>query len=144
MRYQARNIRGSQPSVARLTYFQDKYLALDLKYRNEDEWRQCFRLEATENRPIKIPSTAYLGFSAETGDLSDNHDIVSVTTSSIYPVGNQNGMPTRRGSSKRGAEASHGGWIWFLFKCFLFLALCAGGYAGYTSYRVKQRRYAMF
>ena len=77
----ARGIRGATvPTRARLSYFQDKSLKLELMYKQEDQWELCFQT----NEPPTIPSVAYLGFSAETGELSDNHDIVNVFTKNLY------------------------------------------------------------
>ncbi|KAL8673013.1 MAG: hypothetical protein Q9168_002536, partial [Polycauliona sp. 1 TL-2023] len=60
---QARGIRtASNPTKIRLTYFQEKSLKVDLMYKSENEWTECF-----ETGPLTLPSVAYLGFSAETG-----------------------------------------------------------------------------
>ncbi|GAB1204874.1 hypothetical protein APSETT445_003538 [Aspergillus pseudonomiae] len=65
----ARGLRGASiPTKARLTYFQDKSLTLDLQYKSEDSWTNCFTLTAPETN-IAIPSVAYLGFSGETEPL---------------------------------------------------------------------------
>jgi len=141
----ARGIRGGTvPTKARLTYFQDKSLKLDLQYKKEDQWELCF--ETFE--PPTIPSVAYLGFSAETGELSDNHDIISVKTKNLY---NTNSRPdassTKPGKSggrnSRDRERHNkkkGGWSWFLFKMFMFFAVLGGGYVGYTAWRTQQRK----
>lgn len=62
----ARGIRGANiPTRAKLTYFQENYLQLDLQYKNVDQWVQCF------NAPnVTLPQVAYLGFSAHCGELS--------------------------------------------------------------------------
>lgn len=94
-----------------------------------------------------MPNTAYLGFSAHTGELSDNFDIVSVDTKNLYsPVagtrGSQGGPPNRGGQStfKNKKQPSSGGWGWFFFKVIAFFMVAGGGYVGYTAYRTKQRR----
>lgn len=145
--HQARGLRGaSVPTKARLTYFQDQSLTLELQYKAEDTWTRCFELNA-EDANIAIPSVAYLGLSAETGELSDNHDIVSLKTQNLYSVG---GPPrTNRGSSSsssrdkaqvKSAKTEEGGsWGWFLFKAVLLLVAVAGGYVGWTAYRAKTR-----
>ena len=38
-------------------------------------WVECFSIDN-----IQLPTNYYLGFSAATGDLTDNHDIISVHT----------------------------------------------------------------
>jgi lectin, mannose-binding 2 len=139
----ARGIRhASVPTKLRLTYFQDKSIKLELQYKSEDDWVLCFET----NEPPQIPSVTYLGFSAETGELSDNHDIISVSAKNLYVSGsNQAGKPlpggsgrSRKPSSK--SESTSGGWGWFLFKFVLVGLVIGGGYVGWTAYRTSKRR----
>jgi mannose-binding lectin 2 len=138
----ARGIRHANvPTKFKLTYFQDKSLKLELQYKSEDEWTLCF--ETTE--PPQIPSVTYLGFSAETGELSDNHDIVAVKAKNLYTSGNQaQGKSSPGGRKNKGAtpkkSGGGGGWGWFLFKIVLFGLVVGGGYAGYTAYRTNKKR----
>ncbi|OJK00870.1 hypothetical protein ASPACDRAFT_77753 [Aspergillus aculeatus ATCC 16872] len=142
----ARGLRGASiPTKARLTYFQDKTLTLELQYKKEDTWIQCFELNA-EDKNIAIPSVAYLGFSAETGELSDNFDIVSVKSQNLYSVGGGSPGAKSGPSRARGQDTARvkrrqkkGSWGWFLFKVVLFLAAVVGAYVGWTAYRSKQR-----
>ncbi|OAA58582.1 lectin family integral membrane [Niveomyces insectorum RCEF 264] len=143
----ARGIRGPHPNLFRLTYFQDKSLKLELQYKAEGEWTLCF--ETSE--PPTLPPVTYLGFSAETGELSDNHDIISVSVSSLYgpPVNDKTaGTPGSRGSTGHrpataGSTSSHGkqggGWLWFFTKIVLFVVVLGGGYVGYTAWRTNKR-----
>jgi lectin, mannose-binding 2 len=143
-------LRGSTiPSKAKLTYFQDKSLSLQLQYKTEGTWTDCFSVEAGNGVTIKIPNTAYLGFSAHTGELSDNFDIINVETRNLYnPVGSQTGK-SRGGnygkpSSKHASRTKKsGGWGWFFFKIVVFVAVCGGGYVGFNAYRTK-KRYSSF
>ncbi|EAS34361.3 lectin family integral membrane protein [Coccidioides immitis RS] len=144
----ARGLRGSSiPTKARLTYFQDKSLALDLQYKSDYSWTPCFKITPSNDVSIKIPSISYLGFSAETGELSDNHDIIEVNTYSIYAQsGGQSSQPANsgkkaanQGTSGTAEVKERGSWLWTLFKFFMFLILIAGGYAGWTAYRTSQR-----
>ncbi|KAL4933526.1 legume-like lectin family protein [Aspergillus undulatus] len=146
----ARGLRTtSVPTKARLTYFQDKSLTLDLQYKSEGTWTNCFTLTAPETN-IAIPSVAYLGFSAETGELSDNHDIISVKAQNLYNVAGSKGAggsgpprsadrPNRSSKSKK----DQGSWSWFFFKVFFFIAAVVGGYVGWTAYR-SRTRYSRF
>lgn len=135
----ARGIRHSNiPTKLRLTYFQDKYLKLDLQYKNEDEWVNCFDIDG----PPQIPNIAYLGFSAETGELSDNHDIVAVRAYNLYAspgaADRSNTGKKGRGRSSLGGGSSEGGsWTWFFTKIILFFIVVAGAYVGFTAYRAK-------
>jgi lectin, mannose-binding 2 len=126
-----------------VTYFQDKSLKLELQYKNENEWEVCF-----ETGAVTLPSVAYLGFSAETGELSDNFDIISVDTKNLYePVknaGGSQGKGYKMGEGRKGMSRGKGakkssGWGWFLVKMFLFAGVCGGGYVGYTAWRAQKR-----
>lgn len=141
---QARGIRtSSNPTKIRLTYFQEKSLKVDLLYKSENEWTECF-----ETGPLTLPSVAYLGFSAETGELSDNHDIISITTSNKYinKGYNEQGTltPADNGKGKThgkqfNLQKESGSWKWFFFKVVVFFGVVVGGYVGWTMYRANQR-----
>lgn len=140
---QARGIRGAtQPTKARLTYFQDTSLKLELQYKPDEDWTTCFELG-----PVAIPSIAYLGFSAETGELSDNFDIIKVDTQNLYSSAQYEGGSKRPAPSTRpGAkdynpnrEKRGGSWTWFFLKIVLFGVLCVGAYVGWTMYRSSSR-----
>jgi len=104
---------------------------------------------------VKIPSVSYLGFSAETGELSDNFDIINVQTKNLYQPGpsanqraqqeqnRQNGIgapKSLRSSSSSGSGSGGGGsWSWFFLKIVLVLVAIGGGYVGYTFYRTSRR-----
>lgn len=142
----ARGLRNAPvPTKLRLTYFQDKSLTLDLQYKTEDSWTNCFTLNA-EDTNIAIPSVAYLGLSAETGELSDNHDIVSLKAENLYALnrnagskGSEGSKGRSPGSGSRSGQKESGSWSWFLFKIVLFFGACVGGYFGWTIYRTKAR-----
>ncbi|KAJ5112659.1 L-type lectin-like domain-containing protein [Penicillium argentinense] len=143
----ARGLRNAPvPTKLRLTYFQDKSLSLDLQYKTEDSWTNCFYL-TPEQASIAIPSVAYLGLSAETGELSDNHDIISLKAENLYSVnrnsGGRNsdsGKDRGRGrTSNKSSQEKSSSWSWFLFKAILFIGAIVGGYFGWTIYRTKAR-----
>ncbi|KAK8194679.1 lectin family integral membrane protein [Phyllosticta capitalensis] len=144
----ARGLRNAAiPTKARLTYFAEKSLSLQLQYKSETEWTDCFTLS-----DVKIPPVAYLGFSAETGELADNHDVISLKTKNLYSPSGAGGVA---GSKDRGRAAGRaqklkaskarkdgegGSWGWFLLKFFFFGALLAGAYVGFTAYRAQRAR----
>ena len=136
---QARGIRNANvPTKLLATYFADKNLTVAIQYKNENEWTPCFSIAN-----VKIPSVAYLGFSAETGELSDHHDIIGVEARNMYqPVGGTTDSGRNRGPSRkgRGGKTKGGGWGWFFVKLLLFVMVCGGAYVGYTMYRTNQRR----
>jgi len=91
-----------------------------------------------------MPSAAYLGFSAETGELSDNFDIISVDTKNMYsPTGSSGSrkMDSKMGRGGRGRKEKQkgGGWGWFFAKIILFALAAGGSYVGYTMYRANKR-----
>ncbi|PHH79084.1 hypothetical protein CDD80_5643 [Ophiocordyceps camponoti-rufipedis] len=138
----ARGLRSAtMPTKLRLTYVQDKQLRLELQYKVEGEWELCF--ETT--KPPTLPNVAYLGFSAETGELSDNHDIISVAAKNLYNHPAAAGASSsKQGSSSHGAPPSSlrprgGSWTWFFTKMMLLIVVVAGGYAGWTAWRAKSR-----
>lgn len=63
---------------AKLTHVKDVYTELSIHHNEWDHWESCFKLDN-----ITIPVNPYLGFSALTGEVSDNHDVVSIATSNI-------------------------------------------------------------
>jgi mannose-binding lectin 2 len=128
---------------AKLTYFQDESLKLELAYKSEDEWTECFSIPN-----VKVPPVAYLGFSAETGELSDNHDIISVHTKNLYVHNSGTNAGTSPPSSpgkggsrndKYAPPKKSGSWTWFFLKFVLFGLTVTGAYAGFTAYRARQR-----
>ncbi|KAK3711223.1 hypothetical protein LTR37_009817 [Vermiconidia calcicola] len=137
----ARGIRNADiPTKAKITYFQDKELTVELMYKKEDEWTRCFQVSG-----VKLPSVTYLGFSAETGQLSDNHDIIRVDTRNLYSPSGQSGgrrEPTRKsgkGTPRKPKSKSSGSWLWTFMKFIMFGLVVAGAYVGFTMYRAKRR-----
>lgn len=118
---------------------------MQLQYKSEDQWSPCFNVEPSASAPLKLPNVVYLGFSAETGELSDNFDIISVEARSMYsPTGSSDSpgskqeTPRRKGGKVR-KPTSSGGWGWFFIKMIIFAGLVGGGYVGWTMYRTNRR-----
>lgn len=65
-------------SKAKLTFVNGLFLELKIHSKEWDQWETCFKLEN-----VKLPNSPYLGFSSLTGDVSDAHDIVSVSSNQI-------------------------------------------------------------
>jgi lectin, mannose-binding 2 len=55
--------------------YQNDRLTISTDIDGKNTWKECF---SANN--VFLPSHYYFGFSAATGDLSDNHDIISVHT----------------------------------------------------------------
>lgn len=63
-----------------IKYLNEKLTVLtDLE--NKHEWKVCF-----ESPNVRLPTGYYFGASATTGDLSDNHDIISFKFYELDPV----------------------------------------------------------
>ncbi|KAB5593277.1 L-type lectin-like domain-containing protein [Ceratobasidium theobromae] len=127
------NIRKSDIATKlKLTYFKGEYLNLQLQYKGWDEWTECFSVW-----DVTLPSTPYLGFSAITGDVSDAHDIISISTMSAILGDLPATVPTRK-------TAASGG-VWNFMSVLLKLAavglVCVAGLAGWRAYsRTTKRR----
>lgn len=122
---------------------------MQLQYKSTDSWVDCFTIDTSNfDRPIKVPNTSYLGFSAHTGELSDNFDIISVETRNLYdPQGPSAGRGANHGTRLTPSQPKKsGGWGWFFFKIIFFIMLIGGGYVGWTKYKAnaKNQRYKGF
>lgn len=71
---------SSEVTKARIVYIKDGYFSLDFNYNNKhEEWKNCVTLT-----DIKLPQIKYLGFTAETGDLSENVDVIENKMYALY------------------------------------------------------------
>jgi mannose-binding lectin 2 len=147
-----RNIRNNaHPTKIKITYMAEKSLTVQLATEADpDRWEPCFTLPN-----VRIPSVAYLGFSAETGELADSHDIISIESRNLYipasdgsktpaSPGGSSGMKssTKKKKPQKGqkSEKSSGGWTWMFVKFILFGFAIAGAWAGFTAYRVQKSK----
>ncbi|XP_060528717.1 vesicular integral-membrane protein VIP36 [Cylas formicarius] len=53
--------------------YENDVLTVSTDIENKKAWKECFKVVK-----VLLPTDYYIGFSAATGDLSDNHDIISV------------------------------------------------------------------
>ncbi|RSH87777.1 uncharacterized protein EHS24_000293 [Apiotrichum porosum] len=144
---------------ARITYVKNHGLQLQLHHKEWDQWMTCFEIN------VNLPDSPYVGFSAATGDVSDNHDIISVQTFSatLYPQyratahqagqvplgipddkrAGPRGQAARDNARKRQDGSSSGGgivgWFLFLLKAIGVLAFIAFGVAAYRTWAAQQR-----
>ncbi|CAO1637213.1 unnamed protein product [Sympodiomycopsis kandeliae] len=65
-------------SRAKLTFVSGLFLELKIHSKEWDLWETCFKLEN-----VRLPQNPYLGFTSLTGDVSDAHDIISVSSNQI-------------------------------------------------------------
>lgn len=141
----------------RLTYFAEKSLTLEVIYKREDDWQLCFDIP-----DVKLPPVTYLGLTAETGELSDNFDIIKVETKNLYSTApNKDAAKESKPKPPKDAKKtgksksrSKGGtreqrnfdkpkskstWTWFFLKFVLFGLLVTLAYLGFTMYRAQRR-----
>lgn len=133
---------------ARVTYVRDGFLSLDMDFRGQNKWKNCFVIENAD-----LPKTAFMGFSAKTGELTENHDIHRVQVFSLRnPPRNYDELirgdsgisPANTGDQNPyslDAETftkKSGSWSWFFFKCLMFLSVI-GAAVGYF-YNSKKKR----
>ncbi|RHZ63320.1 hypothetical protein Glove_330g18 [Diversispora epigaea] len=100
------DIRGqSVITKARITYYKNNYLEVKLQYKEFDQWEPCFTIPN-----VTLPTVTYLGFSALTGDVSDSHDIVSITTNNLISL-----PPRLHKTIVRTHDPKTSSWSGFLF-----------------------------
>ncbi|KZT05407.1 concanavalin A-like lectin/glucanase [Laetiporus sulphureus 93-53] len=122
--HQANYRRTNVATKLRVSYIKDKYLNVKIQYRAWDDWVNCFTVH-----DISLPSSPYLGLTAMTGDVSDNHDVISVTTlSAILSPPN---LQRDQINSRSGRTPA---WIWTFFKFAGVLAVIAGVLYAYKKY----------
>ncbi|KAF7731013.1 hypothetical protein EC973_001059 [Apophysomyces ossiformis] len=137
------------PTRAKLTYYKNNYLQLDVMWAEEDVYDTCFK-----QPDVKLPDHVYLGFTAHTGEVTgkalerladqrayvyvwpDNHDIVSVTTRTLEAKAKEAAPAPPPPASK----SSSGGFFMFLLKL-----LAAGGLVGvlFLAYRMYENNNRM-
>ncbi|CAG8463110.1 5202_t:CDS:2 [Diversispora eburnea] len=99
------DIRGqSVVTKARITYYRNTYLEVKLQYKDWDQWEPCFTIPN-----VTLPTVAYLGFSALTGDVY-SHDIISITTNNLISV-----PPRLHKTTLRTHDPKTSSWSGFLF-----------------------------
>ncbi|WRT70385.1 uncharacterized protein IL334_007383 [Kwoniella shivajii] len=138
--------RGDTPTKVRLTYVKGKMLQVKLQTKNVNEWTMCFET------PVDLPESPYIGFTAATGDVSDNHDIISVNTFSAtlraqyrtdqVPLAaetNQGRSGKGRPSTKPSSGGGAAGWFLFILKGIGILAFIAFAIAAFRTYSAQKK-----
>ncbi|KAJ7579306.1 lectin [Mycena floridula] len=116
----------------KITYVKDAFLDVKIQHKAWDDWSDCFYVE----KPV-LPVSPFLGFSAMTGDVFDQHDIISVSTHSAIVAAPEK-APNKLKAAGR-IPGTSGSWASFFFKLFLFGGVCGGGYYGWQEYQRRQR-----
>ncbi|KAF5357380.1 hypothetical protein D9758_005926 [Tetrapyrgos nigripes] len=119
----------------KITYVKDTFLDVKVQYKAWDDWSDCFFVEG-----ISLPSSPYLGFSAQTGDVSDNHDIIAISTYSAITKSLSKDSQSSSKSRVSVPGISSSSWSGFFFKLFLLIGVCVGGYYGWNEYKRRTAR----
>ncbi|WWC94695.1 hypothetical protein V866_001543 [Kwoniella sp. B9012] len=139
---------GDTPTKARLTYIKGKTLQLKLQTKHVNDWKLCFET------PVDLPESPYIGFTAATGDVSDNHDIVAINTFSatLRPQYRTDQVPLaadaksqgRSGMGRPSPKSSSGGgaagWFLFILKGIGILAFIAFAIAAFRTYNAQKKQ----
>ncbi|CAE6467285.1 unnamed protein product [Rhizoctonia solani] len=127
------NIRKTEIATKlKLTYFKDEYLNVQLQYKGWDEWTECFTVH-----DVSLPNSPYLGFTAHTGDVSDNHDIISISTASAILADAPINKPTKHAS---GSSSAFWSFLSFLVKVAGVALFGVAALAGYRAYARNAKR----
>jgi len=138
--------RGRDTDTLVAIRYQNDRLTVSTDIEGKNVWKECFSAA-----DVRLPTNYYFGFSAATGDLSDNHDIISVHTyqlesskdrlnddrASIIPS-----APAAEAERPHAEDPKGSGWsalkIFFLI-IFIIIACLGVGFGAY--YYMNQRRY---
>ena len=74
--------------------------------------------QITFRNNVELPLHPYLGFSSVTGEITDNHDLISVTTNEVVPRGTKGHMTHQ--SSPKYTKSYSGGFIKSIMKLFMY------------------------
>lgn len=67
--------RGVEHETYLLIRYENDVLTVKTDIEGKNEWKECFTAEG-----VRLPTGYHIGVSAATGELSDNHDLISVKT----------------------------------------------------------------
>ncbi|KZP13724.1 hypothetical protein FIBSPDRAFT_868993 [Athelia psychrophila] len=133
--------RSNVATKLKVTYVKGSYLNVAIHHKAWDEWTNCFTIH-----DITLPPTPFLGFTAMTGEVTDNHDIITINSYSAImsqedrPRDKFYGMRDAFSPRKGSAAGESGSWIGFMFKLGLFLGVCVAGVLGFKAYQQKTGR----
>ncbi len=129
--------------VARLKIvYANENLEVLTNLRGDGKWTRCF---AVSN--IKLPSDGYIGFSAATGQVSDEHDLIFVTTQEIPQEDAASAIDVTHAKSFRqasmrnsGGDALNDAYSWIS----IFVVACGIAVIAYFYVRISKSRMKRF
>lgn len=122
----------------KLTYFKNNFLELQIQHEEWDKWQTCFNVNN-----ITLPSNIYLGFSAHTGDVADDHDIISVSAYNAVwhapvPGAKKKKRQLYKSSSGSRSTGGIGTFLYNLIKWLFLLVLVVVAVIVFRGYRSKR------
>ncbi|KAI9296042.1 hypothetical protein K502DRAFT_302957 [Neoconidiobolus thromboides FSU 785] len=123
----------SVPTKAQITYVKDSFLEVKLQTNTEGVFEHCFTIDK-----VNLPEDVYMGFTALTGQLHDNHDIINVVTRTS--LSKPNYVPGNSGNNKAIPHTSSSSSLGIFFKLLLVGALVAVIYFGYKANQSKNMK----
>lgn len=126
---------------AKLTYLRGQFFEVQIHHDKWDTWTHCFTIWN-----YTLPGQVYLGFTAHTGDVSDAHDVVSVSTSNIVYHGPQSHEGKRKPAGRRRSPGSGPrgfrffAWLSWLLKWIAILTMVVLIFVVGRAYMSKQKR----
>jgi len=115
--------RANVATKLKVIYVKDTVLDVKIQYKGWEEWSNCFTLQ-----DISVPSNPFIGLSAMTGDITDAHDIISVSVSSAIL------SAAEAPRDKLRPTESGAGWIPSLTRFLIFGVVIAGAWYGWKVY----------
>ncbi|KAK7109110.1 vesicular integral-membrane protein VIP36-like [Littorina saxatilis] len=124
--------------------YEDNTLKVSVDVDNKNGWRECFVVHG-----VKLPVGYFLGASAATGELADNHDVISVKFYELesekknppytgLPEATVMEAPRDRVEDKRGSLSSYSGWKLFMIIILIIIALAVVGVVGFIVFQKQQ------
>ncbi|KAK6186268.1 hypothetical protein SNE40_008338 [Patella caerulea] len=123
-------------------------LKVSLDIDNKNEWKECFTV-----KDVLLPVGYYFGVSAATGDLADNHDIISVKFYELdndadkdsqpytgLPAAKNMESPRDRVDENKGSYIAGNltGWKLFIVIILIIIGLCVCGVVGFVVFQKRQ------
>lgn len=114
-------------------------IQLQIQHEEWEKWTECFII-----RNVTLPGTVYMGFSAHTGDVGDDHDIISVSSHNVVWHAPQPGASSRKrkgGTGNTGGRSNGGGvgvFLYAMIKWLFFAVILVIGVIVFRGYRTKK------
>ncbi|CAF0783682.1 unnamed protein product [Adineta steineri] len=138
--------RGRETDTLVAIRYQNDRLTISTDIEGKNVWKECFSAS-----DVHLPSHYYFGFTSATGDLSDNHDIISVHTYQLETSeqrrneDRKNIIPNAPGAEAERAhteDPSGSGWSALkIFFLILFLVIVCLGVGIGAYYYMNKRQY---